>query len=100
MDNVAELQQLDVLPYKSEKLITSSRQGKDTARMLVEKIIQVEVNGVQRYATPLIWKKNFPPLHAPKEAVLDHLSGTEKRLSKEIKKLQALPAIPLAWHEL
>lgn len=83
MDNVAKLWQLDVMPYRSEKLITRSKQDKDAVRMLEEKTVRVEVNGVQRYATPLLWKNNLPPLQAPKEAVLGHLRGTEKRLSKD-----------------
>lgn len=51
--------------------------------MLEEKTVRVEVDGVQRYATPLLWKEDAPPLHSPKEAVLGHLCWTEKRLSKE-----------------
>lgn len=51
--------------------------------MLEEKIIRVDVDGVQRYATPLLWKKDVPSLRSPKESVLGHLRGTEKCLSKD-----------------
>lgn len=81
--HVEKLWQLDTLPYRSEKLVTRSRQDAEAVRILEEKTVRVQVNGVLRYATPLLWKKDLPPLVAPKEAVMAHLRGTEKRLTAD-----------------
>lgn len=70
--------QLDILPYKSEKIITRSREDTEAFRMLEEKTVRVEVDSIQQYAAPLMWKKNLPSLEAPKEDVLSHLRNTEK----------------------
>nr|XP_055027021.1 uncharacterized protein LOC129416681 [Misgurnus anguillicaudatus] len=79
-NNVQKLWQMDTLPYKSEKLITRSRQDAEAVKMLEEKTVRVTVGDCQRYATPLLWKKNLPPLQASKDAVTAHLRSTEKRL--------------------
>lgn len=81
--NVERLWQMDILPYRSERLITRSRQDAKAIQRLKEKTIRVTVDGVRRYATPLLWKENVPPLHATQEAVLAHLRGTERRLARE-----------------
>ncbi len=49
--------------------------------------MRIEVNGVQRYATPLLRTKDMPCLHAPKVAVLPQLRGIENRM--EMKPNQA-----------
>ena len=97
LSHVSRLWQMDVLPYQNEKLITRSKQDTAAVRTLEENSVRVEVDGVQWYATPLLWKENIPRLQAPQEAVLGHLRGTKKWLcqdpmqaqsySKEIKKL-------------
>ncbi|KAM9753665.1 uncharacterized protein ACNS7B_006885 [Menidia menidia] len=81
--HVERLWQMDTLPYQSERLITRSRQDAEAIRRLDEKTIRVTVDGVKRYATPLLWKENLPPLCAPQEAVLAQLRGTEKRLARD-----------------
>lgn len=81
--HVSKLWQMDVLPYRNEKLVTRSKQDTAAVKRLEDQTIRVEVDGVHRYATPLLWKENKPMLHAPKEAVLGHLRGTEKRLARE-----------------
>ncbi|XP_063766006.1 uncharacterized protein LOC134882305 [Eleginops maclovinus] len=81
LGHVEKLWQLDTLPYRSEKLVTRSRQDTEAVRILEEKTVRVTVEGVQRYATPLLWKKDLPPLVAPKEAVMAQLRSTEKRLA-------------------
>ncbi|KAE8289495.1 hypothetical protein D5F01_LYC11197 [Larimichthys crocea] len=88
LSHVTRLWQMDVLPYQNEKLIIRSKQDTAAVRMLEEKTIRVEVDGIQRYATPLLWKENAPPLSAPKESVLGLLRGTEKRLSKNPAKAE------------
>ncbi|XP_048865547.1 uncharacterized protein LOC125739453 isoform X1 [Brienomyrus brachyistius] len=83
---VERLWQLDVLPYRNEKLVTRSKQDQEAMRLLEEKTSRVDVEGVQRYATPLLRVRNMPKLNAPKEAVLAHLRSTERRLLKEPEK--------------
>ncbi|XP_028314116.1 uncharacterized protein LOC114470250 [Gouania willdenowi] len=83
LSHVSRLWQMDVLPYQNEKLITRSKQDNTAIKLLEEKTIRVQIDDVQRYATPLLWKEGFPPLNAPKEAVLSHLRGTENRLAKD-----------------
>ena len=74
---------MDVLPYRSDKLSIRSKQDAAAVRLLEEKIVRVTVDGVQRYATPLLWKADTPCLNSSMEAVLGHLCGTEKRLSQD-----------------
>lgn len=81
-NNVQKLWQMDILPYRSEKLITRSRQDTEAVQILEEKTIRLAVGDIQRYATPLLWKRNLPPLQSAKEAVTTHLRNTEKRLLK------------------
>lgn len=47
------------------------------------------MDGLRRYATPLLWKENLPPIHAPQEAVLAQLRGTEKRLARDPERAAA-----------
>ncbi len=86
---VERLWQMDILPYRNEKLVIRSKQDTEAMRILEEKTIRVEVKSVQRYATPLLWKTSLPPLAAPKEAVLPHLRRTENQLSRSPEKSQA-----------
>ncbi|KAE8281784.1 hypothetical protein D5F01_LYC19167 [Larimichthys crocea] len=88
LSHVTRLWQMDVLPYQNEKLIIQSKQNTAAVRILEEKTIRVEVDGIQRYATPLLWKKNVPPFSTPKESVLGLLHGTEKHLSKNPAKAE------------
>ena len=89
LQNVEKLWQLDVLPYRSEKLVMRSRQDQEAIQLLEDKTTQVNVQGVQRYATPLLRLKNMPQLNAPKEAVLPNLRSTEKRLLREPERAAA-----------
>ena len=84
--HVEKLWQMDVLPWRSEKACTRSRQDKDALALLETRTTKVEVEGVNRYATPLLRVQNMPSLKAPKEAVLPQLQSTEKRLSKDPEK--------------
>ncbi|XP_039539859.1 uncharacterized protein LOC120487658 [Pimephales promelas] len=95
---VERLWQLDTLPFKSERLVTRSRQDKYSVDLLEAETIRVEVNGVHRYATPLLRVPNMPKLKVSKEVVMKNLRNTEKRLvqdplrastyREEIKKLE------------
>lgn len=96
--HVERLWQMDVLPWRSEKTSTRSRQDHEAIELLDAKTVRVEVEGVKRYATPLLRIKDMPQLNATKEAVMSQLRSTEKRLAKrpdqaaaytgEIKKLE------------
>lgn len=79
---VEKLWQMDVLPWRSEKASARSRQDQEAIALLEAKTVRVEVDGVRRYATPLLCIKSMPQLRALKEAVLPQLSSIEKRLVK------------------
>lgn len=89
LQSVERLWQLDVLPYRSEKLVTRSRQDQEAVRLLEAKTTRVDVDGIQRYATPLLRVKNMPLLQAPKEAVLANLRSTERRLRRDPQRAAA-----------
>ncbi|KAJ7983376.1 hypothetical protein DPEC_G00379490, partial [Dallia pectoralis] len=42
------------------------------------KTIRVDIDGVLRYATPLLRKKDMPRFQAPREAVIPSLRSTEE----------------------
>lgn len=53
-NQVEKLWKLDILPYQSDKVVTRSCQDAEALRILEEKTIRVNVDGVNRYATPLL----------------------------------------------
>ncbi|CAL9703965.1 unnamed protein product [Knipowitschia caucasica] len=79
---VEKLWQMDVLPYRSEKLVVRSRQDQEAVKLLQEQTVRVNINGTERYATPLLRVKDMPSLKTTPEAVLPLLRGTEKRLAR------------------
>ncbi|XP_069378750.1 uncharacterized protein [Paralichthys olivaceus] len=83
--NVERLWQIDTLPYVNEKTATRSKQDKLALDLLNSKTVRVNIDGVMRYATPLLRAPTMPVLRAPKEAVLPRLCATERRLSKDPK---------------
>ena len=62
--HVEKLWQMDVLPYHSEKVVVRSRQDQEAIHLLQEQTVRVKVDGIQRYATPLLRVKHMPQLHA------------------------------------
>lgn len=58
----------------------------------MKKTVRVDVDGVKRYATPLLRVKNMPQLNAPKQAVISQLRATEKRLMKNSEQAAAYSA--------
>jgi len=72
-NNVQKLWQMDTLPYRSE-----TQQDTEVVQILEEKTIRVAVGDIQRHATPLLWKRNLPPLQSAKEALTARLRSTEK----------------------
>lgn len=81
--NVEKLWQLDILPYKNEKLVTRSRQDQTAVELLQTKTVRVNLNGVQRYATPLLRVKSMPTLSASPTSALANLRSTEKHLIRD-----------------
>lgn len=90
--HIEKLWQLDVLPYRSEKLATRSKQDQEAIDLLEAKTTRIDINGTQRYATPLLRVKNMPKLHASKQAVMPNLRSTETRLAKDPVKSEAYRA--------
>ncbi|KAL0191695.1 hypothetical protein M9458_014393, partial [Cirrhinus mrigala] len=80
--HVERLWQMDVVPCHSEKVVTRSRLDQEAIQLLQEKTTRVEVDGIMRYATPLLRVKNMPHLTMPKEAVLPQLRSVERKLLK------------------
>ncbi|XP_039516158.1 uncharacterized protein LOC120470642, partial [Pimephales promelas] len=83
LHHVEKLWQMDVLPYRSEKMVIRSKLDQEAVRMLETRTVRVEVDGVNRYATPLLRVKNMPCLRTSKDAVLASLRSTERRLMKD-----------------
>ncbi|XP_042575337.1 uncharacterized protein LOC122136428 [Cyprinus carpio] len=81
---VERLWQMDILPYRCEKMVIRSQQDREALNMLEAQTVRVKVDGVERYATPLLRVKTMPLLHAPKDAVMCHLRSTERRLAKDL----------------
>ncbi|XP_026115567.1 uncharacterized protein LOC113094113 [Carassius auratus] len=79
---VEKLWQMDVIPYRSEKVVTRSKLDQEAIRLLQEKTVRVNVDGVMRYATPLLRIQHMPTLHMPKEAVVPQLRSIERKLMK------------------
>lgn len=109
--NVEKLWQVDVLPFRNEKEVTRSQQDQYAVNMLESNTTRVEVDGVLRYATPLLRRKDMPQFQASKEMVIPCLRNTERCLAKhpdrakaysaEIQKLtQAGTVKKLSSHEL
>ncbi|KAK0137358.1 hypothetical protein N1851_026443 [Merluccius polli] len=83
---------LDVLPFRSEKLITRSRQDQEAVNILESWTERVQVGDTLRYATPLLRIKEAPRLKTRKEAVMANLCSTERRLAKDPAKAQLYEA--------
>ncbi|KAJ8395307.1 hypothetical protein AAFF_G00032920 [Aldrovandia affinis] len=81
---VEKLWQLDTLPYRSERLVTRSRRDEEATNLLEAKTTRVEVEGVLRYATPLLRVSNMPTLTAPPEAALS-TPVAQRSVSAEIQ---------------
>lgn len=90
--HVEKLWQMDVFPYRSEKLVMRSRQDQEAIHLLQEQTVKVNVDGTECYATPLLRIKNMSQLHATPEAVLPQLRSIERRLLKAPKQAAAYQA--------
>lgn len=89
MKHVEKLWQVDIVPFRSEKLVTRSRQDQEAISILETKTIRVEVDGILRYATPLLRRKDMPLFQATKEAVMPCLRSVERRLARDPARAEA-----------
>ncbi|XP_076856690.1 uncharacterized protein LOC143510810 [Brachyhypopomus gauderio] len=83
MGYVEKLWQVDTVPFRSDKLVTRSRQDHEAVSLLEMRTSRVDVDGVLRYATPLLRHTNMPCLQATKDAVMPCLRRVERRLSRD-----------------
>ncbi|KAL0147788.1 hypothetical protein M9458_056904 [Cirrhinus mrigala] len=81
--HVERLWQLDILPLRNEKEAVRSRQDKAALALLEQKTVRVTVDGVNRYATPLLRKGDSPKFQASPNAVMALLRATERHLIKD-----------------
>ena len=88
MKHVERLWQADTIPLKSGKIVTRSRQDDLAISLLENRTTRVDVDGVFRYATPLLRRKDMPHLQATPNAVIPNLRGVERRLTKDPEKAE------------
>lgn len=84
--NVERLWQLNVLPFRNEKMVVCSHEDQDAISLLETKTQRLEVGGVHRYVTPLLRKVGAPKLHSSAHSVMAHLRAIERRLKREPEK--------------
>ncbi|KAK3553790.1 hypothetical protein QTP70_012164 [Hemibagrus guttatus] len=116
--NVQQLWQLDMVPQWEGKEVTRSKQDQDAFQLLERKTLTLEIEGINRLATPLLRRKDMPLLNGPKESVLPTLCSVERHLLKdpikaevyreEMRKLietgavrevvESIPELPECWY--
>ncbi len=62
------------------KAVVRSKQDQEAMHQLETQTIRTPVDGILRYATPLLRVEPWPPLKAAKEAVMSRLRSCERRL--------------------
>ncbi|KAL7830010.1 hypothetical protein SRHO_G00311370 [Serrasalmus rhombeus] len=80
---VEKLWRVDTVPFHREQDCTRSRQDHDAIEMLETKTVRIEVEGMYRYATPLLRKRDIPLLCSSEAAVLPRLRSLERKLAKD-----------------
>ncbi|CAI5673999.1 unnamed protein product [Oreochromis niloticus] len=83
LKHVEKLWQVDVVPVPEGKVVTRSREDNYAVSLLEQKTVRVEVEGIQRYATPLLRRQNMPHFKASPSAVIPSLRSVERRLQKD-----------------
>ncbi|XP_051809278.1 uncharacterized protein LOC127535407 [Acanthochromis polyacanthus] len=89
MKHVEKLWLVDTVPFRSEKLVTRSKQDTYAIRTLETKTVRVEVDGVHRYTTPLLRRQGMPLLQATPMAVMPSLRSVERRLARDPAQAEA-----------
>lgn len=85
--HVERLWQVDTVPY-NEKVITRSKQDQQCYNLLQTATVRVNVDGVLRYATPLLRRTPITLLNAGMESVLPSLRNIERKLAKNPEQAQ------------
>jgi len=81
--DVERLWQVDVLPYhQTSKAVFRSKQDQYALECLEQRTECLEMNGVVRYATPLLRAKHAPRLNALQQSVMPALRRTERQIAK------------------
>lgn len=88
LQHAERLWKIDILPYVNVKTATRSKEDQQALELLEQRTTKIEVDGVKRYATPLLRRRNSPILQAPKTALLPHLRSTERRIAKDVKQAE------------
>lgn len=83
MKHVERLWQVDTVSFRSEKLVTRSKQDQEAIKILETRTTRVEVDSILWYATPLLRQRDMPLLRASKEAVMPTLRSVERCLAKD-----------------
>ncbi len=78
--NIQKLWQLDALPQRNMKAVVRSKQDQEAMHQLETQTFRTPVDGILRYAAPLLRVETWPPLMAAKEAVMSRLRSCERRL--------------------
>ncbi|XP_073724410.1 uncharacterized protein [Misgurnus anguillicaudatus] len=81
--NVEKLWQLDILPYRNEKLVVRSKEDQEAIKLLESRTQRIEVEEIQRYATPLLRRPGAPKLMSTIQSVMPSLRSTERKLQRD-----------------
>ncbi|XP_073715795.1 uncharacterized protein [Misgurnus anguillicaudatus] len=81
--HVERLWEVDINPYANTRTVIRSKEDQQALELLEQRTVKVEVDGVTRYATPLLRRKASLTLWTPKYTLLPQLRSTERRLAKD-----------------
>lgn len=81
--NVELLWKLDAFPHRNEKEVTRSKHDKYALELLQTQTTTVSIDGIPRYATPMLRAPNSPFLSVSRGAVMPLLRGTERCLARD-----------------
>ncbi|XP_038072123.1 uncharacterized protein LOC119740774 [Patiria miniata] len=82
-ENVCKMWQHDAQMYLDRKQATRSKQDQRAIDLLEAKSTYVNVDGIDRVATPLLWRRDNEVLTCPASAVSPALKRNEQRLQRD-----------------
>ncbi len=85
--HVVKLWQIDTLPYINKKAATRSKLDQQAFDLLKQRTVRVNVNGIMRYVTPLLRRKDSPKNRSTERSIVN---ATEQAMNyfQEIQKLE------------
>lgn len=95
--HVERLWKVYTLPHQGEKEVTRSNQDKQALALIEARTIRTDVDGILRYATPLLCHTGMPPLSVPRRSVMALPHSTERCL---LRKPEQVDAYKSDMHEL